>query len=112
MALAAAVIATKIGLLTEIAEMEAIAGLSITKEDHDAYHAGLVLNQNETKILQRHGSSSPHYPPRNFSTFEHPHCPYMVPVFDQLHDPTSRVVGFVMAIIPWDRYMVNLLPEG
>jgi hypothetical protein len=41
--------------------------------------------------------------------FEHPHSLVIRPVYEQIHDKTSRIVGLVHAIVSWDVYLVDLL---
>ena len=76
--------------------MSNLANRAIKLEDHEAYHQSLV--------------DYVHDP--NSTAFEHPHSSVMVPVFERLNDPTSRLVGTFAVVIPWDRYLVNLLPSG
>ena len=42
----------------------------------------------------------------------HPMSVFMQPVFAQLFDTNSPLVGVLHAIVPWDSYVVNLLPLG
>jgi hypothetical protein len=65
-------------------------------EDHEAYHTSLV-------DWVKDGSSS---------TYGHPHSLIMQPVFKTLNDDSSEIVGFVNGVVPWDRYLIDLLPEG
>jgi hypothetical protein len=46
------------------------------------------------------------------STYDHPHSLFMQPVFKTLNDESSEIVGFVNGVLPWDRYLNDLLPEG
>jgi hypothetical protein len=38
----------------------------------------------------------------------------MQPIFRELGDvnDSSEVVGVIQGVVPWDRYLTNLLPEG
>ncbi|CAB9507180.1 Receptor-type guanylate cyclase gcy [Seminavis robusta] len=83
-------------VLTDTVAVENLANRAIKLEDHEAYHASLVDYVNE----------------EGESAFMHPHSAVMVPVFERLHDPESRIVGTFAVVITWDRYLVNLLPEG
>jgi hypothetical protein len=79
--------------------VEDFSGLSETAfkpEDHEAYHTSLV-------DWVKDGSSS---------TYDHPHSLIMQPVFKTLNDESSELVGFVNGVVPWDRYLIDLLPEG
>ncbi|CAB9511155.1 Receptor-type guanylate cyclase gcy [Seminavis robusta] len=83
-------------VLTDTVPVENLANRAIKLEDHEAYHASLVDYVNE----------------EGGTAFMHPHSAVMVPVFERLHDTESRIVGTFAVVIPWDRYLVNLLPEG
>jgi hypothetical protein len=79
--------------------VEDFSGLSETAfkpEDHEAYHTSLV-------DWVKEGSNS---------TYDHPHSLIMQPVFKTLNDDSSEIVGFVNGVVPWDRYLIDLLPEG
>ncbi|CAB9507181.1 Receptor-type guanylate cyclase gcy [Seminavis robusta] len=83
-------------VLTDALPVENLANRAIKLEDHEAYHASLVDYVNE----------------EGGTAFSHPHSAVMVPVFEKLNDSTSTIVGCFSVIFPWDRYLVNLLPEG
>lgn len=42
----------------------------------------------------------------------HPMSVFMQPVFADLFDTNSPLVGVLHAVVPWDSYVVNLLPQG
>eukprot|EP00977_Amphora_coffeiformis_P001793 scaffold353_cov185-Amphora_coffeaeformis.AAC.21 len=42
----------------------------------------------------------------------HPMSVFMQPVFADLFDTNSPLVGVLHAAVPWDSYVVNLLPQG
>ena len=83
-------------LFTDVTPIGNLAGRSIKFEDHEAYHKSLV-----DYVQDPEGSA-----------FDHPHPAAMVPVFEKLNDPTSRLVGTFAVVFPWDRFLINLLPEG
>jgi hypothetical protein len=91
-----AVLAAKRALLGEVIDVSSFASVSIKFEDHERYHASLVKYQSNSAN----------------STFQHPHCAYFHPVFETPHDRTSKIVAFLVGLLPFDRYLVNLLPEG
>ena len=91
-----AVLAARELILTDTVPVSNLANRAIKLEDHEAYHASLV------DYVQNPNSTA----------FMHPHSSVMVPVFEELNDPTSRLVGTFAVVIPWDRYLVNLLPDG
>jgi hypothetical protein len=41
-----------------------------------------------------------------------PHFGFVYPIFEQAYNVSSRVVGTLIVVLPWDRYMINLLPDG
>jgi hypothetical protein len=41
-----------------------------------------------------------------------PHAFFTQPIFHDIYDDTSEVVGYINALVPWDIYFANLLPEG
>jgi hypothetical protein len=91
-----AVRAARRPLLGQSVDMTAMAQQSVKFEDHERYHASLVnYTANGTK-----------------STFQHPHCPYLFPVFDEPGNRSSAIVAMFVAVLPFDRYLVNLLPPG
>jgi hypothetical protein len=71
-----------------------LAGIFITPEDHEASHL--------THIKSVNGNS----------TFNHPHSVHLQPVYKNLKDHNSRVVGVLLSLIAWDTFMSNLLPDG
>jgi Adenylate and Guanylate cyclase catalytic domain len=55
------------------------------------------------------------------NSFEPPHAMYIQPVFASIHDPDldsnddphlNPIVGMLTAVLPWDRFLVDLLPSG
>jgi hypothetical protein len=91
-----AVLAARHPLMGRSIDMTALAQMSIKREDHERYHASLVdYKSNETT-----------------STFQHPHCPYLYPVYEEPGNKDSKIVALLIALLPFDRYLVNLLPEG
>ena len=71
--------------------------------EHDEAHAEAHLDSVNTHVgaHELHGSS--------FAN-DHPHCTIAVPVFESLHDASSRIVGVVLLVLPWDSYVTDLLP--
>jgi hypothetical protein len=77
-------------------DASALSQTGITLADHERYHASLVnYRANGTE-----------------STFQHPHCLYLHPIFDEARNRDSAIVGMLGAMLPFDRYLVNLLPRG
>jgi hypothetical protein len=81
---------------TAVEDISQLAGTAVKFEDHEAYHASLV---NWVKNGSR-------------STYGHPHSVIMQPVFKTLNDDSSEIVGLITGVVPWDRYLIDLLPEG
>jgi class 3 adenylate cyclase len=71
-----------------------LAGFVVKPDDHERYHAKFVESVT--------GESS----------FDHPHSVLLQPVYARLNDDGAPMVGFIEAIVPWDRYLANLLPAG
>jgi len=85
----------KDGLMTSIfSTVDRLAGYFITTEDHEKLHLQYVRDT--------YGNN----------TFGHPHSVHLQPVFEELNDHDSGVVGFLLSLIAWDTFMANLLPEG
>lgn len=47
----------------------------------------------------------------DYTRQNHPHSILAQPIFNRLKDETSSVSALLLAVIPWDRYVVGLLPE-
>jgi hypothetical protein len=41
-----------------------------------------------------------------------PHSFLVEPVFAQVGDPSALTVGYVQALVPFDRFLWNVLPDG
>jgi hypothetical protein len=83
-------------ILSGVEDFSGLSETAFKPEDHEAYHSSLV-------DWVKDGSSS---------TYDHPHSLIMQPVFKTLNDDSSEIVGFVNGVVPWDRYLIDLLPEG
>jgi hypothetical protein len=79
------------GILSKVVRL---AGIFITAEDHEASHLQHVRDA------------------YNGSTFLHPHCVHLQPVYEELNDHDSNVVGVLLSLVAWDTFMASLLPEG
>jgi hypothetical protein len=91
-----AIMGTGQPLLSFVLDTSSITQMSIRLEDHERYHASMVN-------YQSNGTAS---------TFQHPHCVYYYPVYERPRDKTSKIVAFFLCLLPFDRYLVNLLPKG
>jgi hypothetical protein len=84
------------GIFSSVTDLSALGDLLITTKHHDAIHADFVHWVND-------GSKS---------AFDHPHALFNQPVFEKTHDDNSEIVAFLTVLLPWDRYLIDLLPEG
>jgi len=69
----------------------------ISREDHETYHASLV-DWNKSS--------------ENVSATNNPHSYIYEPVYKEINNDRSEVVGQLIAYLAWDKYMVDLLPDG
>ena len=89
---------TRDGLMSETSpELARVSGIAIAPSDHDVYHEQFV------EELE---------PLLPVTYFDHPHSLHMQPVFEELNNEDSKIVGILIAIVPWDRYLGGLLPPG
>jgi hypothetical protein len=71
-----------------------LGGLAYKEGDHEKFHAPFLTSSDTETAWKR------------------PHTLFHEPIFRELYNKTSEVVGYVNALVPWDRYFANLLPEG
>ena len=83
-------------LFTDYTPIGNLASRSIKFEDHEAFHKTLVEYEHE----------------EGESAFDHPHPAVMLPVFEKLNDPSSRLVGVFAVVLPWDKFLTDLLPDN
>ena len=85
---------TRDGIMSALdSTLERLAIRAVTPHDHEAFHLLYV------DALQK-----------NISSFDHPHSVHLQPVFEKLQDPGSPLAGFLSFVVPWDKYLSNLLP--
>jgi hypothetical protein len=92
------------GIFSAVIDMATLLDVAIKKENHERYHESLVNYQASNT--------------RN--AYQHPHAIYMEPIMELAHNPNSDndmqeinpVAGFLLAIVPWDRFLIDLLPVG
>jgi hypothetical protein len=75
---------------TTFSDLYGLADLASKEEDHDQ----LLVSSNTE------------------SAYNRPHVSFFQPIFREIYNDTSEVVGYINALVPWDRYFVDLLPEG
>jgi hypothetical protein len=78
---------------TIFSDLYGLTGLASKEEDHEAFHTRLVSSDTA-------------------SGYNRPHSFFPQPIFREIYNDTSEVVGYISALIPWDSYFTNLLPEG
>jgi hypothetical protein len=80
-------------VLTWVEDASRTSGAVWNEKDHDAFHAQFVTST---------GSESPH---------DRPHTSIYTPIFEQLGNRNSNIVGFLAGIIAFDAYLADLLPD-
>eukprot|EP00522_Entomoneis_paludosa_P000310 CAMPEP_0172474274 /NCGR_PEP_ID=MMETSP1065-20121228/69275_1 /TAXON_ID=265537 /ORGANISM="Amphiprora paludosa, Strain CCMP125" /LENGTH=1243 /DNA_ID=CAMNT_0013232453 /DNA_START=67 /DNA_END=3798 /DNA_ORIENTATION=- len=80
-------------VMSEVQDLSLLAETVLKAEEHAKFHEN---------ILDTEGAN----------TFDHPHSQMYTPIFEEPNDDSSKVVGTINAIVAWDRYMTDLLPEG
>jgi hypothetical protein len=79
---------------TMFSDRYGLAGLASNEEDHEAFHAQFMVSSDTE------------------SAYDRPHVFFSQPIFREIYNNTSEVVGYISALIPWDSFFSNLLPEG
>jgi hypothetical protein len=84
------------GVFTQIVDISALAKDELFGTDtHVAYHEQFL--ENELNVS---------------SALTTPHAYLVEPVFERVGDPTALVVGYLQGLVPFDRLLQNVLPEG
>ncbi|KAL7558743.1 hypothetical protein ACA910_010899 [Epithemia clementina (nom. ined.)] len=81
--------------ILESGEIGRLARTGVSSSDHDTYHEQFV-DWDKSKG----------------DAFLNPHGSYVEPVFNETHNRQSEIVGYLVAFVPWDAYIANLLPDG
>jgi hypothetical protein len=79
---------------TMFSDMYGLAGVAFKEEDHEAFHAQFMVSSDTE------------------SAYDRPHVFFFQPIFREIYNNTSEVVAYISALIPWDSFFSNLLPEG
>jgi hypothetical protein len=84
-------------IFSEVRPLGGLSGTAVSPQMHDSFHNNFVDSYDPT-----------------VPTYDHPHSFLVQPVFRQLGDvhDSSDIVGAINAVVPWDRYLANLLPDG
>jgi hypothetical protein len=79
---------------TFFSDLYGLTGLASKKEDHEVFHEKFMVSSDTEAAYNR------------------PHAFFSQPIFRDIYNDTSEVVGYINALIPWDTYFANLLPKG
>lgn len=82
------------GVFSQVQDMSGLASQVVTPEEHAQSH-------------QQYGSNV-----TAEDVNDHPHSFLLSPVFDELGNPKAELKGLLQSVVDWDRYLINLLPEG
>ena len=84
------------GVYTQVVDISPLAKDTLFgTETHVDYHEQFLVNE------------------LNVSTALHtPHAYLIEPVFTETSDPTATVIGYLQALVPFDRFLWNVLPDG
>lgn len=85
----------RISVFSMTVDLSRLGSTAINEYEHNAFHAQFTETADNST-----------------SGYDHPHSLLMVPVFEKFNDRTSPIVGIIFGVVPWDRYLTNLLPEG
>jgi hypothetical protein len=95
------------------AQLNFLIGYAISQADHDALHDAAENHSNT--IGDAGGDTAKHNNDTQkkvgFAN-DHPHSSIIYPVFARAKDVNSTIVAIVVAVLPWDAYFENLLPDG
>jgi hypothetical protein len=84
------------GVYSQIVDLSALAKDTLFGTDtHVAYHEQFLVNKLNVS-----------------SALSTPHSYLVEPVFARVGDAGSLVVGYVQALVPFDRFLQNVLPQG
>ena len=92
----------RISVFSMIVDLTRLGSTAVNVNDHNAFHAQFVPSNTDEIAVNN----------STVDGYTHPHSLLMVPVFEQLNDRQSPIVGLLFGVLPWDRYFANLLPEG
>lgn len=84
-----------------------IRSSSTDSSDETGGHDGTTNNI----LMQDHLNLVPIATENDYIRQNYPHSILAQPIFNRLKDESSSVSALLLAMIPWDRYLVGLLPE-
>jgi hypothetical protein len=73
-------------------QQDSLAQLAAGREDHDTFHEQFASSDFD-------------------NTLERPHSIFFQPVYSETYNNTSDIVGILVAVVGWDVYFANILPE-
>jgi hypothetical protein len=79
---------------TFFSDLYGLSGLASKAEDHEAFHDQFLISLDTE------------------SAYDRPHAFFSQPIFREIYNDTSEVVGYINALVSWDSYFAALLPEG
>jgi hypothetical protein len=72
-------------------------GMGVSVDDHEAFHENLVQSDRG----------------EGYKSYTHPRTLFVEPIYEDLYRPSdSPIVGHVFSLMTWDKYLIDLLPEG
>ena len=91
---------TRSSWLTEVLDVSRLGLRALDLADHAAYHAQFE----DSRTKQILNTSEETY------GFSHPHCVLLYPVYEELANRFSPLVGLLQGIFPWDHFVQGLIP--
>ena len=87
------------GLMSEIMPLAGLSSTSMSESEHTKFH--------QSSVMGIHGKSY----------YEHPHSVFVQPVLEELGNADAdtyrnNLVGVIVSVVAWDRYLAHLLPSG
>jgi hypothetical protein len=101
------------GLLgaTSFSDVYGLSGLASKHEVHEDFH-NKFMDSSDMESVAFHDKFMVSMDMDTDSAYTRPHTFFTQPIFREIFNDTSEVVGYIIAIIPWDLYFANLLPNG
>ena len=82
-------------------------GVFAQVQDMSGFSSRVVTPEEHARIHRQYGSNA-----TAEDVSDHPHSFLVSPVFDELGNPKAELKGLLQSVVDWDRYLINLLPEG
>lgn len=81
------VAASRETVFTAVMNLDRLGSSAVNEDDHDAFHANFVDDMGNT------------------TGYGHPHSVVLSPVFEKLNNKSSKLVGVIHSVVPWDWYL-------